>query len=124
MPVLPSLGCRLALSHLRLCDSEWDIFYKLWSERFRESQNVLEAGNDFCGVSYEDGPDGTLLLSCDKLLQALGVMIQPFEPSAPCLSPMHADMLVLMRIAKSTSNPAHNERLGCQSSSRIPHCPT
>ena len=92
-------------------DSEWDAFYARWSLRFRESQNVLEAGDDFCGVSYDSRPDGTLHLSCCKLLQALADIIAPYPVAAPCASPMNSDMLVRMRQPKSATNPDFPDKI-------------
>ena len=87
-------------------DAESDTFYSLWSKRFNESKNVASAGNDFCGVSYDDGPDNTLHLSCEKLLLALGEMLVPFPVAAACASPMNSDMLPRLRIKPTIDNPA------------------
>ena len=47
-------------------DVEWERFLAAWREAFVESSNVLEAENDFCGVRYDDMPDGSLELSSSR----------------------------------------------------------
>ena len=42
------------------CDTEWHTFYTLWSDRFEPSESVVQAADDFCGVTYTLEPDGCL----------------------------------------------------------------
>ena len=84
---------------------ESEIFYKLWSKRFNESKNVASAGNDFCGVSYDDGPGGTLHLSCEKLLLALSDMLVPFPVAAACASPMNGTCSHVYELSRQPKTP-------------------
>ena len=78
-------------------DVEWERFFAAWRSAFVESSNVLEAENDFCGVRYDDMPDGSLELSCGKLLAELENMIGRFPDSAGTETPMLCDSLQRMR---------------------------
>ena len=82
-----------------LCDddAEWDRFLSDWRAAFVESSNVLEAENDFCGVRYDDKPDGSLELSCGKLLAELESMLRDFPEPAGTETPMLYDSLQRMR---------------------------
>ena len=84
-------------------DSEWERFHTAWKLEFEESSNVVEAVNDFCGVRYDDMPDGSLELSCGKLIQELEAMIQDFPSPDNCDTPMVGDALQRMR--ESTDPP-------------------
>ena len=75
-------------------DVEWERFLAAWREAFVESSNVLEAENDFCGVRYDDMPDGSLELSCGKLLAELEKMIGRFPEPASTETPSHAVRLL------------------------------
>jgi len=87
-------------------DAEAEAFYVRWSNRFNESKNVASAGSDFCGVSHEYGSGNTLLLSCEKLLLALGDMLAPFPADFACASPMNGDMLPRLRLKPTVESPA------------------
>ena len=78
-------------------DAEWDRFLVAWRAAFVESSNVLEAENDFCGVRYDDMPDGSLELSCGKLLLELESMVSKFPMPASVETPMLGDALQRMR---------------------------
>jgi hypothetical protein len=78
-------------------DSEWDRFHTAWKLKFEESSNVVEAENDFCGVRYDDMPDGSLELSCGKLIHELEAMISEFLSNDNCAMPMVGDALLRMR---------------------------
>ena len=60
---------------------------------------MVEAENDFCGVRYGDIPDGSLELSCGKLLNELGVTIAEFPAPPGVDTPMLGDSLLRMREA-------------------------
>ena len=52
-------------------DAVWDDFYGKWSSRYTASATVNEAGSDFCGTSFTELPDGSLSLTCGKLLLSM-----------------------------------------------------
>jgi len=87
-------------------DSEWDRFHTAWKLEFEESSNVVEAENDFCGVRYDDMPDGSLELSCGKLIHELEAMISEFPSPDNCDTPMVGDALLRMRENNSQSMTA------------------
>ena len=82
-----------------VCDDDgaWESFHAAWKLEFDESSNVVDAENDFCGVRYDDMPDGSLELSCGKLLTELGVMISAYPKPDSTNTPMLGDSLQRMR---------------------------
>ena len=58
---------------------------------------MTEAVNDFCGVRYDDKPDGSLELSCGKLLRELEDMVSEFPEPVNVETPMLGDSLQRMR---------------------------
>ena len=60
------------------CDVVWEAFYAKWSARFKPSLTNDLMGRDFCGVSYTDKDDGTVELSCEKLLNSLREMVAEY----------------------------------------------
>ena len=61
-----------------ICDDDavWDEFHAAWKREFDESDNVVQAADDFCGIRTEDLPCGAVALSSKKLLLALDGMIE------------------------------------------------
>jgi hypothetical protein len=84
-------------------DAAWASFHAAWKLEFVESSNVTEAVNDFCGVRYDDKPDGSLELSCGKLLRELEDMVSEFPEPVNVETPMLGDSLQRMR--ESTGEP-------------------
>jgi hypothetical protein len=78
-------------------DAAWASFHAAWKLEFDESSNVTEAVNDFCGVRYDDKPDGSLELSCGKLLRELEDMVSEFPEPVNVETPMLGDSLQRMR---------------------------
>jgi hypothetical protein len=64
-------------------DSTCDECYATWKPEFDESENVVQAADDFCGIRTKDLPCGAIALSSTKLLLALYEMIEEY----PC--PIH-----------------------------------
>jgi hypothetical protein len=78
-------------------DNAWASFHAAWKLEFEESSNVIDADKDFCGIRYDDMPDGSLELSCGKLLQELELMLSEFPSPENCDTPMTGDALQRMR---------------------------
>ena len=51
-----------------ICDDDavWDEFYAAWKREFDESDNVVQAVDDFCGIRTEDLPCGAVAMSSKK----------------------------------------------------------
>jgi len=83
---------------VRTDDAEWDRSLAAWRAAFVDSSGVLEAGNEFCDVLYDDVPDGCLELSCGML--SIGRMMRSvsnFKVHASVDMPMLSDSLQCMR---------------------------
>jgi hypothetical protein len=82
-----------------ICDDEaaWDVFHAAWKREFDESDNVVQAADDFCGILTEDLPCGAVALSSKKLSLSLHEMIMPYPCPSHVATPMLPDSLVLMR---------------------------
>ena len=78
-------------------DAAWAVFHEAWKLEFDESSNVVDAENDFCGVRYDDMPDGSLQLSCGKLLNELADMISEYQTPLGIDTPMLGDSPQRMR---------------------------
>ena len=87
------------------CDTEWDEFYTLWSERFEPSESVVQAADDFCGVTYTLEPDGCLSARSMKLLLALKAMLNPFARPRSCETPMDPLVVPALALPPSQDNP-------------------
>ena len=87
------------------CTAEWEAFYQKWVKRFKPSLTNDMDGRDFCGVSYVDKPDGSVELSCEKLLRALYVMVEGDIEGLAFETPMAADALTAMRALPTEGNP-------------------
>ena len=70
--------------------------------------NDLE-GRDFCGVSYVDMPDGSVELSCEKLLGALNTMVKDDIDPHDYETPMSGEALTIIRAKPTVSNPMLDE---------------
>ena len=82
-----------------ICDDDaaWDEFYAAWKLEFDESENVVQAADDFCGIRTEDLPCGAVALSSKKLLLALHTMIETYPCPSHVATPMLPDALLRMR---------------------------
>ena len=78
-------------------DAAWAVFHEAWKLEFDESSNVVDAENDFCGVRYDDMPDGSLQLSCGKLLNELADMISEYQTPLGIDTPMLGESPQRMR---------------------------
>jgi len=79
-------------------DSTCDECYATWKPEFDESENVVQAADDFCGIRTEDLPCGAIALSSKKLLLALYEMIEEYRARSTSLAtPMLPDSLLRMR---------------------------
>jgi hypothetical protein len=86
-------------------DSEWDVFYAKWSERFEPSDSVVQAADDFCGVTYTMESDGCLSARSMKLLLALKSMLDPYARPRSCETPMDPLMVPALALPPSDTNP-------------------
>ena len=87
------------------CQVEWDAFYAKWKARFMPSLTNELAGRDFVGVTYDDKPDGSVELSCEKLLNALAEMVHPDIEGKNYDTPMASDSLTAMRELPTAERP-------------------
>ena len=87
------------------CDGACFSFYSRWAARFKPSlTNDLE-GRDFCGVTYDDKPDGSVELSCEKLLQVLYEMVKDDIKGKEYATPMASDALGAIRALPTAECP-------------------
>jgi hypothetical protein len=86
-------------------DEAYDRFFVKWSSRYTASSTVSEAGSDFCGTSYTSLPDGSLSLSCGKLLDSMVILLESFTVNEVFDTPMAADTLTRIREPVSARNP-------------------
>ena len=86
-------------------DAEWEAFYAKWSSRYTASATVNEAGSDFCGTSYTTNADGSLSLTCGKLLASMEALLLPYPTLTIFDTPMAADSLTRIRATASDDNP-------------------
>ena len=92
------------------CDVAWEAFYAKWSARFKPSLTNDLMGRDFCGVSYTDKDDGTVELSCEKLLNSLREMVAEYIcMRATPDTPMSGEALGLMRRPPTAELPLLGE---------------
>jgi len=86
-------------------DAVYDAFFARWSRRYTASSTVSEAGSDFCGTSFTALADGSLSLSCGKLMDSMRVLLEPYPVHVTYDTPMAADMLTRLRDPVSAGNP-------------------
>ena len=86
-------------------DAVWDDFYAKWSSRYTASATVSQAGNDFCGISYSDLPDGSLSLTSGKLITSMEQLLVDYPAAETFDTPMAADALTRIRVPASADNP-------------------
>ena len=82
-----------------ICDDDavWDEFHAAWKREFDESDNVVQAADDFCGIRTEDLLGGAVALSSKKLLLSLHDMIKVYPCPSHVATPMLPDSLMRMR---------------------------
>ena len=78
-------------------DVAWDDFYGKWSSRYTASATVNEAGSDFCGTSFTELEDGSLRLTCGKLMDSMALLLEPYPTLTLYDTPMAADALSRFR---------------------------
>jgi hypothetical protein len=82
-----------------ICDDDpaYEVFHAAWKREFDESDNVVQAADDFCGVLTEDLPNGAVALSSKKLLLDLKRIIGDFACPSHVATPMLHDSSQRMR---------------------------
>ena len=86
-------------------DDAYAGFFERWSRRYTASSTVADTGTDFCGTTFSHQADGSLSLSCGKLMNAMTSLLADY--SAPILyeTPMASDTLTRIREPPSVENP-------------------
>ena len=72
-------------------------FYARWSTRYTASATTADAPNDFCGITYKRLDNGSLTLSCGKLMLAMEALLAPYRVDDAFDTPMAADTLTRIR---------------------------
>jgi len=86
-------------------DQAWDKFLSAWTTRFTSSENTLQAANDFCGLTFTDKEDGSIEISCEKLMTALDDVLAPHDIPTSYSTPLEPDALTIFRQPPSADNP-------------------
>jgi hypothetical protein len=86
-------------------DEAYDGFYDRWSRRYTASSTVAEAGSDFCSTTFTHLEDGSLSMTCGKLINAMSSLLA--DNSVPILyeTPTASDTLTRICEPPSTKNP-------------------
>ena len=85
--------------YLTYCEDDvaWADFYSKWSSRYTASATVNEAGSDFCGTSFTELEDGSLKLTCGKLMESMAKLLEPYPTMTLYDTSMAADALSRFR---------------------------
>ena len=92
-------------------DAAWEDFYGKWSTRYTASSTVSEAGNDFCGTTFTELADGSLSLTCGKLMTSMATLLEAYPTSTLYDTPMAADALTRIRDNPSDTNKLLPEKV-------------